>query len=116
MKQPRVMPHRSTITRCVVRMDLAAMDMRRRWWLDAPPCSLTLAYNASPQHGVEISSHSCVLDIWSPRWKGRASALMQTPLSQTPRSGMACQFGKGFCRAKCWVAGACPCPTSWPRC
>ena len=54
MKQHRVMPHRSTITRCVVRMDLATMDMRRRWWMDAPPCSLTLAYDASPQHGVEM--------------------------------------------------------------
>ena len=47
-------PHATTITRNVVRMDMVAMDLRRRWWLGAPPCNLSLAYDASPQHGVEI--------------------------------------------------------------
>ena len=38
----------------MVRLDFVAMDLRRRSWLETGPCSLTLAYDASPQHGVEI--------------------------------------------------------------
>ena len=48
------LPHGCTLIRARVRMDVAAMLAHRSWYKENGPTFRYLAYDASPQHGVEI--------------------------------------------------------------
>ena len=54
LQPTRIVPHKSTYRRSVVKTDLAAMLARRAWYAANGPTYRYLAYDASPQRGLEF--------------------------------------------------------------
>ena len=108
LRKKGILPHATTITRNAVRMDMVAMYLRRRWWLGAPPCNLSLAYDASPQHGVEIfNTYIKRAETLEPMLRARESCEpfdANSPFHDEIWSGA--KLGSRLCLVRCWDAGA----------